>query len=92
MNKDRIKYYSTNDIMCGRNLHNIDELINKFDDFESIDEVQDINDLIELYNAKKYFDNEIYLSDWSKENIREYKNAINKHFGFVAKFFKSINF
>lgn len=91
MDKDRIKYYSANDIMCGRNLHNIEKLINKYNDFESINEVKDINDIIELYNAKKYFNNEIYLSDWSKENIREYKSSIKKHFGFVAKFFKSIN-
>ena len=91
MGLDRIKYYSTNDIMCGNNLHNIDKLINKFDDYESIYEVQNINDMIELYNAKKYFDNEIFLSDWSNENIREYKSAIKRNFSFVARFFKSIN-
>lgn len=91
MDKDRIKYYSSNDIMCGRNLNNLNKLINKFNDFESIDEVQDINDIIELYNAKKYFDNEIYLPDWSEDNIIEYRNATKENFVFVAKYFNSIN-
>lgn len=91
MDKDRIKYYSSNDLMFGRNLNNIDKLIHKFDDFKSTDEVQDINDMIELYNANKYFDNEIFLSDWSEENIIEYKSKIKENFGFVAKYFNSIN-
>ncbi len=76
--------------MCGNNLSNIENIIKKFEGYKAEKEALDINDMIELYNVKKYFDNEIYLKDWSNENISYYKNTINKLFGIVARYFKSI--
>ena len=87
---EKIKYYPANDLACGYNLSKIDKIINKFNDCENFDE-DNINDMLELYNLKKYLDNEIYLSDWSDDDIKYYKNKINKYFGVVAKFFKSID-
>jgi len=87
---ERIKYYPTNDLMCGNNLSNIENIIKKFEGYKAEKEALDINDMIELYNVKKYFDNEIYLKDWSNENISYYKNTINKLFRIVARYFKSI--
>lgn len=87
---EKIKYYPANDLACGHNLSKIDKIINKFNICENFDE-DNINDMLELYNAKKYLDNEIYLIDWSDDDIKYYNDTINKHFGVVAKFFKSID-
>jgi hypothetical protein len=83
----RIKFYSINDILYGRNLLRSRTLIDEYYN----EEVDDINDVIELYNAKKYFDNKVYLSDWTPDTIASLEKKINKLFGIVAKFFKTIN-
>jgi hypothetical protein len=84
----RIKFYSTNDITLGYNLKNIKELLEKF---RNRREDLNINDILELYNAKKYFNKKIYLKKWSAEDINEYDSSINNYFGITARFFKSIN-
>jgi hypothetical protein len=84
----RIKFHSINDITLGYNLEHIEELLEKF--FNRRDDLN-VNDMLELYNAKKYFNKEIYLKEWSAEDINEYNSFINNYFGIAARFFKSIN-
>jgi len=84
----RIKFYSINDLSLGYNLENIEKLFEKFSNRR---EDLNINDMIELYNAKKYFNKDIYLKKWSAEDIDEYKRAIDSYFSITARFFKSIN-
>ncbi|WP_254847781.1 hypothetical protein [Paenibacillus amylolyticus] len=85
---DRIKFYSINDILYLRNLSKCQILI---DDYSISKEVDDINDVIELYSAKKYFDNKVYPSDWTINTIDILGKKINILYGTVAKFIKSIN-
>lgn len=86
---ERIKFYSANDLMCGQNLKNSEK---KIKDYGSGDkELQDINDMIELYNIKMYFDTEIFLLDWTPEIIKRFEEIINNNFWIVAKFFKSVD-
>ena len=82
----RIKFYSKDDFSCGYQLSNsIDKLIK----YETMS-LQEIDDLIEIYNIKKFFDHEIYLAEWSKEDIILYKNLIKKLYSNVAKYFNCI--
>jgi len=85
---DRIKFYSINDIINGRNLLKCRILIDEYSIYKEID---DINDVIELYSAKKYIDNKVYLSEWTANTIDSLEKKINKLFGTVAKFIKAIN-
>lgn len=85
---DRIKFYSINDIINGRNLLKCRILIEEYSIYKEID---DINDVIELYSAKKYIDNKVYLSEWTANTIDSLEKKINKLFGTVAKFIKTIN-
>ncbi|SDC91590.1 hypothetical protein [Halanaerobium congolense] len=84
----RIKFYSTNDLTLGYNLEHIEKLLKKCSNRRK---ELNINDMIELYNARKYFNKGIYLKKWSAEDIDKYKSAIDSYFGITAGFFKSIN-
>lgn len=84
---DKVRFLSTNDLMYGHYLKNSEKLIKEYDAGK---EVQDINGVIELYNAKKYFDNEIYLPEWIIADINRYKDTIKIILGTIAKFFRSI--
>jgi len=79
----RIKFYSTNDMTLGYNLENIEKILKKFSNRR---EDLNINDMIELYNTKKYFNKRIYLKKWSAEDIDEYERAIDSYFGITIMF------
>lgn len=85
----RVKYYSSNDLMYGNNLGKCITLIDQYD--TGLIEVKDINDILELYNVKKYIDNKIYFVEWTTEVIERLRMSVNKYFGTVAKFVKSID-
>ncbi|WP_018248785.1 hypothetical protein [Orenia marismortui] len=84
----RVKFYSINDLACGHYLINGEHLIREY---QAGKPVEDINDMIELYNIKKYFDNKIYLSKWTPKDIKNFEDIIRYQFGKVARFLKSIN-
>lgn len=86
---ERVKFYSPNDLTCGWNLRKSERLINEYE--TGIKVATDINDMIELYNIKKYFDKKIYLTDWTPEIINRFETIISKLFGIVARFVKTIN-
>ncbi|MCQ5457040.1 hypothetical protein NFG81_17035 [Bacillus paralicheniformis] len=84
---ERVKFYSLNDITFGRNLRMCESLIKEH---EAGKEAQDINDIIELYNVKKYFDKKIFLTNWAADDINHYEKIVKTFLGTVAKFFKAI--
>ncbi|WP_419871523.1 hypothetical protein [Candidatus Pristimantibacillus sp. PTI5] len=84
---EKVKFYSITDMSNSSNLRNCENLIKEN---EAGKEAQDINDVIELYNVKKYFDKKIFLSDWTIDDIIRYENVVKTFLGIVAKLFKSI--
>lgn len=85
MNNTRVKYYELNDILFGYNLSKIESL-----EIPSIDDIS-INDAIEFFEIKKYFDKGIRSKDWTDEQYCTYKDKINKLYGFSMCFIKCIN-
>lgn len=83
----RVKYYSINDLAYGYHLENSIKLIKEY---EAGKIAENINDKIEIYNIKKYFDDKIYLNYMELDDIKNYENIINSCFELVVKFFKSI--
>lgn len=74
MNTDRVFYYSKYDGACYSNLVLAEKLLASFkDDIE-----YDINDIIELYQVKLYIDNEIFLKNWTKDDIERIKEKCKK--------------
>jgi len=84
---DRVKFHSVTDMASGYYLKNCEKLIEAY---EAGKEIQDINDVLELYNVKKYLDNKVHLLEWTPEQIKGYENTVNSYFGFVAQCIKSI--
>ncbi|MDD3439541.1 MAG: hypothetical protein PHI04_09030 [Clostridiaceae bacterium] len=84
---DKVKFHSINDLTCGYYLRKSEKLI---EEYEAGKEVQGINDIIELYNIVKYFENKVYLTEWTSQDIEHYENVVRSFIGVIGKFFKSI--
>lgn len=85
---DRIKYYSKNDKSAGTELKNAEKILESFD---FVKEFSDINDIIELYNIKLFFDNDVYLSSWDDNQRNIYYKNVQQFSGIIGKFFSKIN-
>lgn len=84
MIKDRVKYYGRDDWAYGHNMQKIEKIaIPKIEDI-------DINDAIEYYEIKKYFDDDITSPQWSVDDKKEYKEKSLKLFSLSMKFFNSL--
>lgn len=73
MGELRIKYFSQPDLAAGRQLFKVQTL------FEHLDEnniLCDINDAIELYNAKRWIDSGDSLPTWSDSQKDNYKTIV----------------
>lgn len=64
---NRVKFYPINDLAYGYQLRNSEKLIQEY---ETGKNTNDINDMIELHNVKKYLDNKVYPSSWTPENAQ----------------------
>lgn len=88
MRDDRVKYYSTTDLSCTHNLLSIEEILNKFSEEFSYEE---INQIIEFYNIKCFFDNEVYPLYWAEELKNHYIKKVRLFSKHIGKFFSKIN-
>jgi len=50
-----------------------------------------INDILELYNIKKYIDNELYLLGWTQDDITNFKQKATEYNKVIGQFMSSIN-
>ena len=85
---DRIKYYSKDNMSTGTHLKNVEKVLEGFD---STKEFSDINDIIELYNIKLFFDNNVYLTSWDNNQRELYSKTAKQFSGIIGKFFSKIN-
>ena len=83
----RIKFYSVNDLSSGYNLSKIEKLLTQYHEGK---EVNDINDIIELYNINKFFENKMHLTNWTFDDIDFYEKTAKSYLGVIARFIKSI--
>ena len=84
---NRVVFYSIQDLSKDRNLQNAEPLIEKFDSKN----LYDINDILELYQIKLYFDNELYRSVWNEETKENYLKKVNLFWEVITSFFIKIN-
>lgn len=70
MERERIKYYSPQDMSCSWNLRAAEAF---FSDWEKNIAEPDINTILELYNIKQYFDTDLRLEQWTDAQYAEYK-------------------
>lgn len=78
----RVKFDSASYCTCGQSLELAERIIQGY---QSNVEINDVNKIIELYNIKKFFDNNLTLVSWSEDQISEYKKvSLNGRFSFEA--------
>ncbi|WP_258530416.1 hypothetical protein [Paenibacillus taichungensis] len=83
-----IKFYSRNDLASGFVLKEIE---NYLIEGRAEKEELNINDLIEIYNIKQYFEHKLYLLTWTSNEIEKYEKQVNIYFKKIGRFFHSIN-
>ena len=85
MIEDRVEYFKSNDIFFGHNLCKIETM--------TIPELTqiDINDAIEYYEIKRYFDEGTRLKTWSDNEFDEYNEKSKKLYGLSVQFFNKID-
>lgn len=84
---NRVHFYSKEDMAGGHQLSKGEHLLRA----EIKSNYTDINEILELYNIKKYFDNELYLKSWTQEEIDEFKQKATEYGKIVGKFFSTLN-
>lgn len=63
-NHERVKFYSIYDMAAGYELEKAEPILNEHN-LENF--ISDFNDVIELYNIQKYFDNGIFKKSWTDD-------------------------
>lgn len=86
--KDYVSFYSVSDGASAYELGNAEKILETFNN----DTVYtDINRVLELYNIKQYFDNEMYLKTWDELTTAKYIDVV-KHFdGVIGKYFSHLS-
>lgn len=85
MNKERVEYFSSNDVLYGHNLSKIEEMPIPL--FENIS----INDAIEFFEIKRYFDEGTRYKTWTEQDFEKYKEKSDRLDGLTKRFFSQIN-
>lgn len=83
--KEREKYYSPIDLLCGFNFAKVEDM--QIPAYEEIS----INDAIEFFEINRYLNQGMRLKTWSDEDFREYKIKGGMLVGLTKRFFNQID-
>lgn len=84
---ERIVFYSKDDMATGHNLIKAEKLLNHFNSEQNFT----LNDLLEFYNIKLHFDNNLFLTKWSKSDKEKYNQIIEENWFKLKNTFLKIN-
>ncbi|GFD76204.1 hypothetical protein KUL113_56240 [Tenacibaculum sp. KUL113] len=69
------------------NLVKAEKLLNNFNSEKNLT----LNDLLEFYNVKLHFDNDLFLPKWSKSDREKYNQIVEENWSSLKKRFQKIN-
>lgn len=84
---NRVEFYSKEDMAGGYQLAKGEHILRNS---TKIDDTS-INDILEIYNIKKYLDCDLYLKGWTPEDIINFKQKAVNYGKEVGKFMSNIN-
>ncbi len=84
---NRVVFYSADDMAGVHNLQRGEHILRT----DTKSTYTDINEVLELYNLKKYIDNDLYLKSWSENDIANFKNKAVEYGRIIGKFMKNID-
>lgn len=84
---NRVIYYSKRDLTIGDNLILAESILRTFDS----DKTRNINDIIELYNVKLFIDYELFLTRWTEDDKKFFKETTVKMWESISLFWLEVN-
>ncbi|MBD8349295.1 hypothetical protein [Dysgonomonas sp. HGC4] len=84
---NRIVFHSKEDMASSHYLQRVEELLYNI----NIEDTFEINDLLEFYHIKLYFDNELFLLRWDEEMKKEFQDKANQLWNITKTFWLTIN-
>lgn len=84
---DRVVFHSKEDMSSGLYLQKAEHILRGENNINN----SNVNDILELYNIKKYIDNEVYLLSWKQDDIESFKIKVSEYEKLIGKFISSIN-
>lgn len=84
---NRVVFFSKEDMAGGHQLRKGEPILRG----KIKAEYNDINDILELYNIKKYIDIELFLNDWTSEDILVFKDKATEFGKIIGRFMSQIN-
>lgn len=77
----RIVFHSKEDMSVSHHLSNAEKILDKYHSNTDFS----INDLLEIYNVKLYFENDLYLLSWSEGTKIKYKEICQTNWGILKE-------
>lgn len=84
---NKVVFHSKEDMAGGYNLQKGENILRA----DTRINYTDINEVLELYNIKKYIDNDLYLRNWTQDDIINFKQKAKEYGKVVGRFFAGIN-
>lgn len=85
--RNRVCFYSSNDLSIGYNLELAEKAIAKY----KSESVSTLTDVIELFHIKKLIENDCRLNSWSDTQFNQIKEDIKNYNSIIVKYFSSLN-
>jgi hypothetical protein len=79
---NRVVFHSKEDMAGGHYLQKGEHILRA----DTKSNYTDINDVLELYNLKKYIDNDLYLKSWAQDDIANFKLKAVEYGQVIGKF------
>jgi hypothetical protein len=83
---NRVVFYTKEDMASGLHLQKCEKILQADTKFNNTD----INNILELYNVKKYIDNEMYLSKWTQDDVAGFKIKVNEFGRVIGQYMAAI--
>jgi L-fucose mutarotase/ribose pyranase (RbsD/FucU family) len=84
---NRVVFHSKEDMAGGYNLQKGEHILRA----DTKSSYTDINEVLELYNIKKYIDKDLYLRNWTQDDITNFKQKATEYGKAVGRFFVAID-
>ena len=85
--ENRVRFFSKEDMSAGMNLSTAEPILRNYDSSNVIE----LNDIIELYQIKKYIDNDLFLLSWTDEDKLLFKEKVKSIWNSITLFWLNIN-
>ena len=83
----RVVFYSKEDLAATRHIENAEKIILNPD----LNGFTNINDILELYQIKLYFDNEVYLKRWTESEIKQFNKKVDEFWSEIVTYWLKID-